>query len=174
MRRLELAQPDYAWKLTLAATVLAGFGFVAFRMVRPHFWDPLAYLGTPNLASCTNSNHPRVDSTRPITSHDYSWFWTTPSIHYFCFITILRIDFTFMMYTLICNNIHATKKCKRLSVGMGSTGKVAFNVHRGCDGAPRHHSLATQKRANTKMRPKTTPPPTPLQPKVFDKLSLPY
>ncbi|VDL19554.1 unnamed protein product [Hymenolepis diminuta] len=36
-KRLELAQPDYAWKLTLAATILAGFGFVAFRMVRPHF-----------------------------------------------------------------------------------------------------------------------------------------
>nr|CDS35193.1 mitochondrial Rho GTPase 1 [Hymenolepis microstoma] len=36
-KRLELAQPDYAWKLTLAATILAGFGFVAFRIVRPHF-----------------------------------------------------------------------------------------------------------------------------------------
>ncbi|VDK22966.1 unnamed protein product [Taenia asiatica] len=35
-RRLELAQPDYAWKLTLAATILAGFGFVAFRMAKPH------------------------------------------------------------------------------------------------------------------------------------------
>ncbi|VDD77202.1 unnamed protein product [Mesocestoides corti] len=35
-RRLELARPDYAWKLTLAATILAGFGFVAFRIAKPH------------------------------------------------------------------------------------------------------------------------------------------
>ncbi|KAM7533986.1 hypothetical protein Aperf_G00000114596 [Anoplocephala perfoliata] len=36
-RRLELSQPDYAWKLTLAATILAGFGFVAFKIVKPRF-----------------------------------------------------------------------------------------------------------------------------------------
>ncbi|VDO00992.1 unnamed protein product [Rodentolepis nana] len=37
-KRLELAQPDYAWKLTLAATILAGFGFVAFRMINKDNW----------------------------------------------------------------------------------------------------------------------------------------
>lgn len=37
LRHMELANPDYAWKLTLAATILAGLGFVAFRIAKPHF-----------------------------------------------------------------------------------------------------------------------------------------
>ncbi|KAG5448451.1 Mitochondrial Rho GTPase 1-A [Clonorchis sinensis] len=37
LRGLQLAQTDYAWKWTLAATILAGFGFVAFRIARTHF-----------------------------------------------------------------------------------------------------------------------------------------
>nr|VZI20459.1 unnamed protein product [Spirometra erinaceieuropaei] len=37
LRHMELASTDYAWKLTLAATILAGLGFVAFRIAKPHF-----------------------------------------------------------------------------------------------------------------------------------------
>lgn len=35
-RGFELAQTDHAWKWTLAATVLAGFGFFAFQMAKTH------------------------------------------------------------------------------------------------------------------------------------------
>ncbi|TPP56994.1 Mitochondrial Rho GTPase, partial [Fasciola gigantica] len=37
LRGLQLAPTDQAWKWTLAATILAGFGFVAFRIVKTHF-----------------------------------------------------------------------------------------------------------------------------------------
>ncbi|KAF8564649.1 Mitochondrial Rho GTPase 1 [Paragonimus westermani] len=37
LRGLQLAPTDHAWKWTLAATILAGFGFVAFRLAKTHF-----------------------------------------------------------------------------------------------------------------------------------------
>ncbi|KAA0195718.1 Mitochondrial Rho GTPase [Fasciolopsis buskii] len=37
LRGLQLAPTDQAWKWTLAATILAGFGFVAFRIAKTHF-----------------------------------------------------------------------------------------------------------------------------------------
>ncbi|CAL8097009.1 unnamed protein product [Calicophoron daubneyi] len=37
LRGLQLSSTDQAWKWTLAATILAGFGFVAFRIVKTHF-----------------------------------------------------------------------------------------------------------------------------------------
>ncbi|KAF6773709.1 hypothetical protein AHF37_07042 [Paragonimus kellicotti] len=37
LRGLQLAPTDQAWKWTLAATILAGFGFVAFRLAKTHF-----------------------------------------------------------------------------------------------------------------------------------------
>ncbi|CAH8586664.1 unnamed protein product [Dicrocoelium dendriticum] len=37
LRGLQLAPTDHAWKWTLAATILAGFGFVAFRIAKTHF-----------------------------------------------------------------------------------------------------------------------------------------
>ncbi|KAL3316036.1 Mitochondrial Rho GTPase 2 [Cichlidogyrus casuarinus] len=37
LKGLQVARTDYAWKMGFAATVLAGFGFVVFRMTRGHF-----------------------------------------------------------------------------------------------------------------------------------------
>lgn len=36
LRGMHIAQGDYAWKFTIAATVLAGFGFMAFKMAKTH------------------------------------------------------------------------------------------------------------------------------------------
>lgn len=38
LRGMHIAQGDYAWKFTIAATVLAGFGFMAFKMAKTHLW----------------------------------------------------------------------------------------------------------------------------------------